>query len=537
MTTFAGGCQSNRVAYLGTLAPTSRAGEVRADRSAAGSELNIGGLPYAHGLGVRGASELIYDVRGEHGRFEAWVGLDAASGPGAARFQVYADDQLEFDSGPVAFVAWASDANPNHPIGVRVSLVGVTCLRLVVTALEGDAAALAADWADAKLVPPAAPEFQPRTIPPGALAPTPPMGWCSWNAFGPEISAQLIRETVDAIVASGLKDAGYVYVNLDDGWQGARGDTWNAQRFPSGMKALGDYIHAQGLKFGIYSRPVWVSGQEERVAAAFAAWGVDYLKYDFSDREAEETNRRMIAAVRTAGRPIVFNICEWGKNRPWEWGGRIDAQTWRATYDVVQRWYTPADTNSGIGLLKALDQTEALSPIAVGGRWNDPDMLVVGLASKPNPFGPALTATEERTQFGLWCLLAAPLLVGCDARNLDESLRAILTNREVIAIDQDPLGVPAWRARKLGDLEVWKKPLHGGDAPGLPHRGDFAVGLLNRGDQPATIAVRWSDLCISGPYRVRDLWARQDLGVFDFRIARPVASHELVLLRLTPAPK
>jgi alpha-galactosidase len=604
MIPFADGCASPRnaradtaapVLHLGTVSPRTQTGELRVDRSAAGAALNIGGLPYARGLGVRGASELVYAVPPGSARFEAWVGPDAASGPGSIRFQLYADGRLAFDSGPLAAVAWERSVNPNHAVGVKVPLAGVRELRLVTTTVEGEAAALAGDWAEAGCVPPGVPEFEARAeacsrrvrrehaTPPlehatPPLTPTPPMGWCSWNAFGTEINEQVIHATADAIVASGLREAGYVYVNLDDGWQNERGDAWNAERFPSGMKALGDYIHARGLRFGIYSRPVWVRGEEERIARAFAAWGVDYLKYDFSDEDAERTNGRMIAAVRAAtggtarsgrapgsgraparpspttgtapvgehahagysesmppgerartdshtSRPIVFNVCEWGKNRPWEWAGRIDAQTWRATYDVVPMWDAAVDSNRGLGVLKAVDQLEALGAFSTGGRWNDPDMLVVGLGHKPHPGHAPLTAVEQQAHFGLWCLLAAPLLIGCDVRTLDEPTRALLTNRDAIAIDQDPLGVPGYRVRKLGELEVWKKPLAG---------GDVAVGLFNRGEQAATMAVRWEELFVAGGrYDVRDVWQQRDLGEFDGGFERVVGPHEMVMVRLT----
>ncbi len=525
LATLAGGCRS--VTYLGAPSPDSRQDQVQIDRSAAGGPLNIGGLAYARGVGVRGDSELVYRLSGAPQRFEAWAGIDVTSGPGVARFEVYADDELAFDSGPVRSVAWAPDTNPNHAVAVRVPLTGVRGLRLVVRTVEGAGATLAADWADARLVPADLPDFEPPPpVPPKALTPTPPLGWSSWNAFGPEINEQLIRETADALVASGLRDAGFVYVNLDDGWQGEHGYEWNVERFPGGLPALGAYLHARGLRFGIYSRPAWVNGEEERVAAAFASWGVDYLKYDFSDENAEETNRRMVAALRRTGRPIVFNVCEWGKNRPWEWAGRIDAQTWRTTYDVVPRWEAPADCNRGIGVLTAIDQNEALGRYTAAGRWNDPDMLVIGLSAKPSNFGPPLAAGEERAQVGLWALLAAPLMIGCDVRNLDAPTRQLLTNLEIIAIDQDRLGVPARRVRKLADREVWAKPLSG---------GDLAVGLLNRSEQPATVSVRWTDLNIHGPRAVRDVFGRQDLGVMDARIERPVAAHELVLLRLGAA--
>ena len=515
-----------RPIYLSTLTPTSRTSTPQTDRNAAGGALDLGGLAFQRGLGVRGTAELAYRLAENFTRFEAWAGLDSASPRGRASFEVFTDGELGFDSGPMEHVTQGDTVNAGRPVGVKVALAGVSELRLVVRELDGGAGSVMADWGDAKLIRPAAARPHPAPLPSrDALAPTPPMGWNSWNNFSAEIDEQLIREMTDALVDSGMKDAGYQYVCLDDGWQGRRGDLWNEARFPNGMKAIGDYIHSRGLSFGIYTRPEWVRGEEEQVAAAFARWGVDYLKYDFSDVDAEETNRRMIAAIRQTGRPIVFNICEWGKNHPWEWGAGIDGQSWRVAYDVIDMWDAPRDDNRGLGFMRAVDQTEALGRFQTPGRWNDPDMLVVGLNGNGFLKGGGCSATEYRTHFGLWCLLSAPLLAACDLRNKDQETKAILTNPEVIALDQDPLGIPAWRAKKLADLEVWQKPLH---------NGDIAVGLLNRGDRPATTSARWRDLFISGKYHARDLWTMSDLGVHDQVIEQRVASHEMMMLRLSP---
>lgn len=481
---------------------------------------------YERGLGVAGSTELVYRLTEDFARFEAWVGLDSASPAGRASFEVYTDGELAFASGPMQYAAQADTVNATRPVGVKVALAGVKELRLVVNDLDGNRAKVMTGWGDAKLLRPGTElPVLPTGPAGGALAPTPPMGWNNWNDFGTQIDEQLIREMADALVARGMQDVGYQYLCLDDGWQGERGHEWNQARFPNGMKAIGDYIHSKGLRFGIYTRPEWVRGEEQRVAAAFADWGVDYLKYDFSDVDGEETNRRMIAAIRQTGRPIVFNICEWGKNRPWEWGARIDGQSWRVTYDVMDMWHTPRDDNRGLGFMRAVDQTEALGRFQRPGAWNDPDMLVVGLNGKGFIKGGGCSLAEYQTHFGLWCLLSAPLLVACDLRSMDDEISAILTNPEVIALDQDLLGVSAWRARKLAELEVWQKPLH---------NGDIAIGLLNRGDRPAAISARWLDLGITGPHHARDLWAKSDLGVHDTLIERQVASHALVLLRLSP---
>ncbi len=519
---------SSPAVYLGTIRPDSQAGELEADRNAAGGELNIGGLVYQRGVGTRTSSELVYKLTDDCERFEAWVGLDSASARGSAVFQVHTDGELAFDSGRLDYVAQGETVNANRPVGVKVPLAGVKELRLSVSGPGSSGQDTLADWGDARLLPPGTPLFATPSAPPaGTLAPTPPMGWNNWNNFGTEIDEQLIRDMTDALVAAGMRDLGYCYMCLDDGWQDPdRGDRWNTARFPRGVKALGDFIHSKGLRFGIYTRPAWVRGQEPGVAGAFAEWGVDYVKYDFSDVAGEQANRRMVEAVRKAGRPVVFNVCEWGKNRPWEWGSRIDGQSWRVTYDVVDAWHTDLDSNRGLGFMKAVDQTEALGRFQRPGRWNDPDMLVVGLGGKGFVKGGGCSHAEYRTHFGLWSLLSAPLLVACDLRNMDEETKATLTNCEVIAIDQDPLGVPACRVKKRGDVEIWQKLLHG---------GDVAVGLLNRGDKPTVIVARWRDLYLSGRYRVRDLWTGADLRVHDAAIEQEVGSHELALLRLSPA--
>lgn len=363
------------------------------------------------------------------------------------------------------------------------------------------------------------------------LSPTPPMGWSSWNAFGPNINEKGIKEVINAMVRSGMRKHGYVYVNLDDGWQDKRirdeegNPLWDAAKFPSGMKALGDFIHSKGMKFGIYTRPAWVAGHEDKVAQAFAAWGVDFVKYDFSDKDGKESNRKMVAAIRKAGRPIVFNVCEWGVNKPWEWAEEIGAQSWRTTFDLVDKWETPTNSNAGNGILTNLDINEGLSKYAGPGHWNDPDMLIVGLHGDNNMGGSGCTVAEYRTHMSLWCMMVAPLAAGNDVRNMSKVTREMLTNSEVIAVDQDPLGVQGTRVTRDGNLEIWKKPLQ---------NGDIAVALFNRGPVTARIIVTWNDLGISGKWYVRDLWEKRKTGTADGSIERDVESHATVMLRLSP---
>jgi alpha-galactosidase len=388
------------------------------------------------------------------------------------------------------------------------------------------------------------------TLPPVAsaaeelLAPTPPMGWMSWNQFGPEVSDPLLREMADAIVASGMKAAGYAYVCIDDLWQGGRDRSGNLypdpKRFPAGIGAVADYVHAKGLKLGIYTDVAEKTcaeqpgslGHEDRDAAAFASWGVDYLKCDYcfapEDQEtAIARYRTMAQALRRTGRPIVFAVCEWGPREPWTWAARIGAQLWRTTWDVRDIWEGEYNDDH-LGITNIIDRQADLADYAGPGHWNDPDMLVVGLNGKgrytsPKGWGPP-NDVEYRSQMSLWCLMASPLLATCDLRTMDPATREILTNREIIAINQDPLGRQARRAIKDRHLEVWKKPLAD---------GRFALGLLNRGPQTDEIRVKWTDIALEPSWRVRDVWTREDLGTVRDTISRRVASHETCVLLLS----
>jgi alpha-galactosidase len=378
------------------------------------------------------------------------------------------------------------------------------------------------------------------------LAATPPMGWNSWNMFGATVNAEIVKQTADAFVATGLQAAGYQYIVIDDTWQGGRGADGrlfpDPQKFPQGMPALSAYVHGLGLKFGLYSdagpltcasRPA-SQDNEELDARTFAEWGVDFLKYDWCHAQdtranAEYRYSRMSAALKATGREIVFSICEWGHHRPWLWGAKAGGQLWRTTGDIGDSW------NNVIagwgGLLYGIDsigfeQQRGLEAYAGPGRWNDTDMLVVGLRGRSREIsGAGCTDAEYRTHFSLWCLLAAPLMVGCDVRSMDAITQSILTNPEAIAVDQDTLGQQGYRASRNGLCELWKKPLAD---------GQLAIGLFNRGDRSQPIPTAWSDLEITGKYRLRDLWAYADLGVFEDTFTAEVAPHACVLLRLVP---
>ncbi|HEX5184429.1 MAG TPA: glycoside hydrolase family 27 protein [Allosphingosinicella sp.] len=344
---------------------------------------------------------------------------------------------------------------------------------------------------------------------PNGLAPTPPMGWNSWNRFGCNVNEATVRATADAMVSSGMRDAGYQYVVIDDCWHGPRDKdgfiTADKEKFPSGIRALADYVHSKGLKFGIYSdagrhtcggRP-GSQGHEYQDAIAYARWGVDYLKYDWCDtgtRNAEEAYKLMADALRATGRPIVFSMCEWGTSKPWLWASKV-GNLWRTTGDVIDHWEGRYDYSWGVATIA--DMNEPLYSYAGPGHWNDPDMLEIGNGG--------LSDAEARAHFSLWAMMAAPLIAGNDVANMSEATKKILLNREVIAVDQDPLGVQGHRIWKQGTSEVWLKPLTGGRQ---------ALLLFNRATASATITATWAMLgrTPDQKLRVRDLWAHRDLS-------------------------
>lgn len=370
-----------------------------------------------------------------------------------------------------------------------------------------------------------------------ALAQTPPMGWNSWNKFGCNVSEELIKSVADAMATNGMKDAGYQYVVIDDCWQVSRDENGfivaDAKRFPSGMKALADYVHAKGLKFGIYSdagtktcagRP-GSQGHEYQDALQYARWGVDYLKYDWCNtgtRNAEEAYSTMSRALLETGRPIVFSMCEWGTAKPWLWGKGI-GNLWRTTGDISDTWSSkkkwPDGTCCEYGMVDILDQQVGLESFAGPGHWNDPDMLEVGNGG--------MNDTEYRAHFSFWALLAAPLIAGNDVRSMAPAIKEILTNAEVIAVNQDKLGREGRRVRKDGDLEVWAKALADGSR---------AVILFNRGASGSKVSVTWEEIGYPAHVsaKVRDLWAHKDLGAFTASFASEVPSHGVAMVKVTP---
>jgi alpha-galactosidase len=384
------------------------------------------------------------------------------------------------------------------------------------------------------------------------LAMTPPMGWNSWNALGKNVSEQLIRETADAMVNTGLKDAGYAYVVIDDIWQGGRDSVTgllypDRERFPSGIKALADYVHSKGLKFGIYTdagtqtcgRKPGSFGYEEKDAQTFASWGVDFLKEDFcfcdnyaatdgDYKMAIARYKKMGDALKATGRPVVFSLCEWGDRAPWQWGREVGGHMWRIGSDVYDIWDSPRSDNDPVGILAAIDAETNLRRFAGPGGWNDPDMLIVGLKNKGNIKGGGCNDIEYRTQMSMWCVMAAPLMMGCDIRTMDDATKTILLNKDVIAIDQDALGKQGYRVMRRDGIEAWKKPLSG---------NRVAIAFLNRYSTAETVTVALKDLELDAQaqFGVYDVWTHASAGQTNGALSAKLKPHECQVFVLSPS--
>src|SRR5215831_586043 len=389
----------------------------------------------------------------------------------------------------------------------------------------------------------------------GQLALTPAMGWNSWNAYGRAVSDALARAAADAMVSKGLIDHGWTYVNLDDGWERSARESdplyegegqirtpdstiLTNKKFPN-MKSLGDYVHGKGLKFGIYSGPGPTTCQrltaswhnEVKDFQTFASWGVDYLKYDWcsylSVLAPGETNQQLSvlkrpyqvarSALDRVSRDIVFWLCQYGWGNVWEWGAEpgIAGNSWRTTGDITDTW----ESMAGIGF-----QQVGHSKFASPGHWNDPDMLVIGKVGwGPRLRDSRLTPNEQYVHITLWTLLASPLLLGNDLTQMDDFELNLVTNDEVLAVHQDPLGKAADRISKKDMLEVWARPLAD---------GSLAVGLFNRDEMDTKVSVSWSELGVRGKQTVRDLWRQKDLGAFDGEFSSMVPRHGTVFVRI-----
>ena len=373
------------------------------------------------------------------------------------------------------------------------------------------------------------------------LAQTPPLGWNSWNVWGTAVAEDKVRAAADAMVSSGLAAHGFQYVNVDDAWEADRnaaGEILTNEKFPD-MRALADCIHAKGLRFGVYSSPgpktcAGYTGSyqfEQQDADKYAAWGVDYLKYDWCSYRAmankgaklDELKKPYLVmreALDRCGRDIVYSLCQYGMGDVWKWGAEVGGNLWRTTGDIGDTWKSV----STIGFAQT-DKEAYAGP----GHWNDPDMLVVGKVGWGPSIAPTkLSPNEQITHITLWCMLAAPLLVGCDMAQMDEFTKALLTNDEVLDIDQDPLGRAGGRRAQDGLGEVWTRPLSDGAT---------AVALFNRAPLKRPVTARWADIGLQGKQPVRDLWQWKDLEPAEGALTVDVPGHGAVLLKIGAAAK
>ncbi|NLG83159.1 MAG: glycoside hydrolase family 27 protein, partial [Firmicutes bacterium] len=372
------------------------------------------------------------------------------------------------------------------------------------------------------------------------LAATPPMGWNSWNMFGPRVNEEVILETAAAIVSSGLKDCGFEYVVIDDCWSEKCGRDANGDlipdplRFPNGIKPLADHLHDLGLKIGIYSCAAEKTCAnhpgsyrfEDQDAHLWASWGIDFLKYDYChappDQEsAIERYARMGEALRKTGREILYSICEWGGRNPHLWGRSVGGHMWRVSGDVFDSWtsiWVEEGKYYGIGVDVSRDIAAALAEYGGPGGWNDLDMLVVGLKGKGQIPGRGMSFLEYQTHMSMWCMAASPLMIGCDVRALDRETADLLMNREVLAINQDPLGIPGRRVKTMGRCEVWKKPLAD---------GSLAVAVVNRGSSGADVTLKAGEIGLLDRTKLaRNLWMKQEIADFRTELSFHLRPHE-----------
>ncbi|MTH15768.1 glycoside hydrolase family 27 protein [Flavobacterium sp. LC2016-01] len=378
------------------------------------------------------------------------------------------------------------------------------------------------------------------------LAMTPPMGWNSWNTFATNIDEKLVKETADIMVSSGLAAAGYNYIVLDDGWmtreRDANGDLVpDPVKFPSGMKALIDYVHSKGLKFGLYNCAgtqtcagyPGTRGYEYQDARFYAKLGIDFLKYDWCNTKgitAPEAYTTMSNALKTAGRPIVFSLCEWGDNQPWEWGKPV-GNLWRISGDIYPCFdceFKHPENWSSWGFMKIAEMRKDIRKYSGPDHWNDFDMMEVGNE---------MNDTEDKSHFAMWCMLSSPLFTGNDYRKMSKETLAILTNKDLIAVNQDKLGIQGFKYASEDGLEVWVKPLSD---------GNWAITFINRSDVAKKVNFDFKKNIIKDAdfgyeadfnkvtYKIKDLWKNKEIGTTKKNFASDLASYDVITLRLTP---
>lgn len=386
------------------------------------------------------------------------------------------------------------------------------------------------------------------------LAPTPPMGWNSWNTFGCDISEKTVKETADLFIKLGLKDAGYQYVVIDDGWMEMERDAEtlqlvpNKQKFPNGIKTVADYVHSKGLKFGIYNCAgtktcggyPGTRGYEYMDAKVYASWGVDFLKFDWCStgggnggfdyqQDAKASYTIMRDAIYKAGRPMIFNLCEWGDNKPWEWGAKV-GHMWRVAGDIALCWDCELNygTWSSLGFWQVIRKHPDIRKYSGPDHWNDYDMLEVGNG---------MTKEEDRTHFSMWCMLASPLVLGNDISKMSKETLELVTNKELIAINQDKLGIQGFRFINEEGFELWVKPLD---------NDEWAFAFVNMTEGELNISYDWARHFVKDGlvnreinwsdrrYTVRDCTDKKDAGDTTKRFEKRLARHDIAVLRLTP---
>jgi alpha-galactosidase len=377
------------------------------------------------------------------------------------------------------------------------------------------------------------------------LAPTPPMGWNSWNTFQTNINEQLVKDIADKMLSSGMKDAGYTYLVLDDGWMAMERDRRTGdlvpdpKKFPNGMKAVVDYVHGKGLKFGLYNCAgtktcggyPGTRGYEYQDARFYAAMNIDYLKYDWCYTDgitAKEAYGTMSQALKTAGRPIIFSLCEWGSNEPWLWAKNV-GQLWRISGDISNCFDCINDHGSwkSWGVTYIIDMRKNIRQYAGPDHWNDLDMMEVGHGMSVN---------EDRAHFSMWCMLASPLIAGNDLRGMTPETISILTNKDVIAINQDTKGVQAFLQQQQDSVDTWIKPLA---------NNEMAVCFMNRSRQPVKINYDWKTHPVqdsvssttidfnTAVYQLKDVWKNKGAGTTSRPLMTTIPAHDVLILRLS----
>jgi alpha-galactosidase len=372
------------------------------------------------------------------------------------------------------------------------------------------------------------------------------MGWNSWNTFGVAINESVVRETADTLISTGLKDYGYNYIVIDDCWsikdrRDGNGDLIpDPEKFPNGMKALAAYVHEKGFKFGIYSDAAEKTcagypgslGFEDQDAHLWASWDVDFLKYDychaplFNQAIAIERYTRMGEALRNSGREFLFSLCEWGNQAPHLWGRQVGGHMWRVSGDVYDSWVNLQFPNwQPLGIDTSIDIAHEVHAFGGPGGWNDLDMLVVGLKGKGQIAGTGMSFVEYQTHMSLWAMACSPLMIGCDVRKIDSDTASLLMNRGVLDVNQDALGIPAKRVKRIGPCEIWMKPLAD---------KSVAVAVINRGSRTEAVTLKARDIgMLDAPKLARNLWAGEDIADFNMELPIKVAAHQTILLKVS----